>query len=444
MRRASWLVVLGLVFRAAPGAWAQVPASGEFTFGPTGATTWAGAPAVAAIPGVGYIAVWQQLTMGDPNGWDIFGQRLTFDGAGNLLPSTPFQVNTVRAGCQQFPAVAADAAGNFVVAWQTDSQAIKAQYFRADGTAVGGELQVNTSVGDAAHRKQRPAVAMVPAGDGSTTLGNVLVIWQSEQAKAPTGSGFGVWGQLYSVALSGGVPQPPSPTGGEFQVNNVNTLGAQHNPAVAWAPASSGPRFVVAWQSEGGGSWAIAMRSFTGAGAPLSDEAQVNATAGPVGNPAVAADPSGNFFVTWELLRPNGPGAEIAGRRFRVAAGGFDAELVVPSDPPNPPLYPRSRPAAVTDAAGDFIVAWEANGQDGSGLGVFAQGFSPQAAQQGFEFQVNGTSSASSAGDQAAPAVASTPVTKNCAVRLPPITAVSKIASKKNSPSRARATVGST
>jgi hypothetical protein len=107
------------------------------------------------------------------------------------------------------------------------------------------------------------------------------------------------------------------------------------------------------------------------------------------------------------LLRPNGPGTEIEGRRFRSQAAAFDSELLVPSDPANPTLYSRTRPAAALDASGDLIVAWESNGQDGSGLGVFAQGLSPQLVRNGFEFQVNGAAPGSATGDQSAPSVAS-------------------------------------
>jgi hypothetical protein len=407
--RAPLVMALGLIL-AASRLFAQASASGEFTFGPAAsATVWAGAPVVAALPAGGYAAVWQQFDA--TNGWRIFGQLLSFDSSGNLLPSTPFHVSTT-IGCAQSPALAVDAAGNFAVVWQLNSTAIEAQYFKpgTPPTAVGSEQTVNTTLGDATHRKQRPAVAIVPQGNGSTTLGNFLVAWQSEQPEIPAGSSFGIFGRLYTVALSSGTPQPPAAFGGEFQINNGITLGAQHNPAVAWAPGANPQlqQFVVVWQSEGNGTWGIETRTFNGAGSALTNESAMNQTVGAVGDPAIAADPSGNYLVTWELLRPNGPGTEIEGRRFRSQAAAFESEFVVPNDPSNPTLYPRTRPAAALDASGDLMVAWESNGQDGSGLGVFAQGLSPQLLRNGFEFQVNGAAPSSAIGDQSAPSVAST------------------------------------
>ena len=41
------------------------------------------------------------------------------------------------------------------------------------------------------------------------------------------------------------------------------------------------------------------------------------------------------------------------------------------------------------DAAGDFVVAWQSYGQDGSGYGIYAQRYNAAGVAQGSEFQVN-------------------------------------------------------
>ena len=63
-----------------------------------------------------------------------------------------FQVNTFTTSAQQQPSVAVDAGGGFVVVWNsngssgtdTSLSSILGQRFAANGTAQGGEFQVNT------------------------------------------------------------------------------------------------------------------------------------------------------------------------------------------------------------------------------------------------------------------------------------------------------------
>ena len=60
----------------------------------------------------------------------------------------------------------------------------------------------------------------------------------------------------------------------------------------------------------------------------------------------------------------------------------------------------RSQDVA-SDAAGNFIVVWQSQYQDGDGDGIFAQRFDSAGVKQGDEFQVNVTS----AGNQRTPVV---------------------------------------
>src|SRR4051812_7850696 len=58
-----------------------------------------------------------------------------------------------------------------------------------------------------------------------------------------------------------------------------------------------------------------------------------------------------------------------------------------------------------TDSAGDFVIAWSSNGQDGSGYGVYARRFDPAGQAVGGEFLVN----TYTAGNQVVPRVAMDP-----------------------------------
>ncbi|MFN8375766.1 MAG: hypothetical protein U0694_23200 [Anaerolineae bacterium] len=68
-----------------------------------------------AMDSVGsYVVVWaNQITSGDT---DIYARRYN---AANAAQGDQFRVNTTTAGMQEYPTVAMDSAGNFIVNWQT-------------------------------------------------------------------------------------------------------------------------------------------------------------------------------------------------------------------------------------------------------------------------------------------------------------------------------------
>ncbi|GAI58892.1 unnamed protein product, partial [marine sediment metagenome] len=90
-----------------------------------------------------FVVVWDSYGQdGDSGG--IFGQRFGADG--NSIGSE-FQINTGTAGNQKVPAVAMNAVGNFVVTWQSkdgNDWDIFAQRFDANGLPLGDELTINS------------------------------------------------------------------------------------------------------------------------------------------------------------------------------------------------------------------------------------------------------------------------------------------------------------
>src|SRR5688572_30843680 len=62
----------------------------------------------------------------------------------------------------------------------------------------------------------------------------------------------------------------------------------------------------------------------------------------------------------------------------------------------------QSGPITAVDGDGDFVVAWQSDGQDGSLFGVYAQRYDASGAARGAEFRVN----AYTTSIQAAPAAA--------------------------------------
>src|SRR4051812_25381316 len=86
-------------------------------------------PAIAADGDGDFVAVWQSTNQ-DGDGYGIYAQR--YSAAGQALPrpagvpagqgAGEFRINTTTAQVQKQPSVAIDAAGDFVVAWQSLAQ----------------------------------------------------------------------------------------------------------------------------------------------------------------------------------------------------------------------------------------------------------------------------------------------------------------------------------
>lgn len=133
-------------------------------------------PAVGVDPAAGFVVAWTGYASGgsDNSGTSIQARR--FD-AFDLPLGADFQVNTYTTFVQRQPAVAVDANGSFVVAWESigssgtdsDSSSIHARRYAADGLALGGEFQVNTYT---TSYQDFAAVAASPSGD-------FVVTWRS-------------------------------------------------------------------------------------------------------------------------------------------------------------------------------------------------------------------------------------------------------------------------
>ena len=192
---------------------------------------------------------------------------------------------------------------------------------------------------------------------------------------------------LIALALPLGAGGQASRLGNEFQVNNVATqrktpMRERRSSALFYVLA------VLALPSS-----ALAQKS------PLGNEFHVNTfTSFGQSLPSVAADADGDFVVTWESLTQDGYSFGVFARRFSSAGAPLATEFQV-----NTFTNAGQRfPSVAADADGDFVVAWHSAGQDGSGLGVFAQRYSAAGAELGGEFRVNTFTT----GNQSSPAVA--------------------------------------
>jgi hypothetical protein len=168
----------------------------------------------------------------------------------------------------------------------------------------------------------------------------------------------------------------------EFQVN-IYTTNDQGTPSVSLR----GVGFVVVWNSSRDGSGrGIFARRFTSTGQGLGGEFQVNAyTVGSQYRPVVAADTLGNFVVAWESNGQDGSEQGIFGRRFDLAGGPIGGEFQVNSFTPGYQGLPR----IAVDGDGDFVVVWTSYQQDAFFGGVFGQRFASSGTALAVEFQIN-------------------------------------------------------
>jgi hypothetical protein len=138
---------------------------------------YASSPAVTATRAGEFVIAWEVSSSAFDGADEIRARRFA---AGGTALGPEFLVNTYGPGHQRRPALAADAAGNFVVSWMStdeyadptserDPHGIFGQAFAADGAPLGSEFQVNASDGG---RQVAPEV-------GGGGAGRFVVAWTS-------------------------------------------------------------------------------------------------------------------------------------------------------------------------------------------------------------------------------------------------------------------------
>lgn len=362
-------------------------------------------PAIGSAPDGSSIVVWSGPAPGTINA-DIFARRYAADGT----PSADEFNVTNNVTAQDGPAVAYDAAGNYVIAWysQESETSLQVRYrrFSSSGVPLTNESRVSTST---AYQRD-PDIAMNADGefmvvwseqigsdnnivarrfaaDGSPIgeaflvnqqtegsqqfasvamddTGNAVVVWQTE---AETEGG--VSARLYSFL---GLP-----LSSEFTVNEFSP-GDQSAPSVAMDPSGT---FVVAWQSFGQEGdpldyyYGIYARSFDSNGIPLGEEVQINTTSEWTQmNPDVSVNRDGDLVIVWESY--DGASFDVLAQLFDSSGEPIGEEFTVNQYS----LGFQWRPAVSFGATNSFAVAWDSIGQDGDGDGIFSRCYSASCA----------------------------------------------------------------
>jgi hypothetical protein len=226
-----------------------------------------------------FVVVWESSPGGPESG--IFAQR--FDAEGNPTGSE-FQVDSGQPSLQSFPAVAASAGGDFVVAWgdygQSDgsSNGVFAQRFSAAGERLGAPFAV-------------PVYTTGPQGAVSvaaSSAGAFVIAW-------------GGWGFNGTGLFARAFDASGSPDGSEFRVDAPGGF----SPASAAAGIdASGAMVIAGWRASAGADrFEVFARRFERGGAPRGAEFKVSALL-PSFEPAVSCDADGNFIVAWNVQQP--------------------------------------------------------------------------------------------------------------------------------------------
>jgi hypothetical protein len=329
--------------------------------------------AAAAMDATGnFVVVWQS-TAQDGHSDGIFAQR--FNAIGQPQ-GEEFQVNQFTTGAQQTPAVAMDADGDFVIAWNSPNQGdggpttsageIWARRFNIDGTPKDDEFHVNTIT---TQTQITPHVAIDADGD-------FIIAWTSRDFAPAPNAGYDIYARRYD------------PSGNALaieQLVNTYTTGSQTGPVVA---VDDDGDHVIVWQSFGqdGDVQGVYAQRFNASGTPQGVEFRVNeVTPSSQGAPVVDMDAIGNFVVAWESNGQDGDGFTVMARRYSFEGQPQSNEFTVNTFT----TEAQRLPAVALDSNGDFVITWASREQDESGYGIYAQAYSAAGAPVGSEFKVS-------------------------------------------------------
>jgi len=285
-------------------------------------------------------------------------------------------VNTQTDTTQRDSHIARDAAGNYIIAWDSENQAtqnsqsdIYFQLFDSNNNKVGSETLVNTVTDN---EQERPALSI----NGN---GNFVIVWASHTGNFD--SIFDIKGRLY---------KNNQPVGDEFLINTT-TQNSQTKPA---ATMNSDGSFVVTWES-----WFqidskdIYLQQFDSDGNKIGIETLVNTTTNSgQGRPTIKHFNNGSFIVIWESWETlndgtSNPGYDLYGKIFAADGSLLKDEFLINTYTENFQWF------ADVETFDDmsFIVSWCSWDQDGHWGGVYLQKFGSLGEKIGTEVLVNST-----------------------------------------------------
>ena len=284
---------------------AGLPDGDEFPVNDTAAGDQNDAVVAASADG-GFLVAWETHPVGMPFE-DLVARR--FDGSGSPL-GDEMPLNTFTLNDQEDVDLASDAAGNFVVTWESGGQdgsyeSIVAVRLDSTGQPVGDEFVVNSYVtGD----QTDPDLAVHPDG-------RFAIVWEDDTQDAGVPA---VFARYYAA--------DGTPHGDPFQVDA--DPGPQGDPRIALDADGQAVGIWSSFLQDGDGDGIFTSR-FDTAGARLGGEQPTNTTTdGHQSRSHVAVGPGGHVVAVWESRNgQDGDGAGVYARLFALPlfTDGFES-----------------------------------------------------------------------------------------------------------------------
>jgi len=178
-----------------------------------------------------------------------------------------------------------------------------------------------------------------------------------------------------------------TPNGDSFLVNVSNEW--QTEPCVALSDSGA---FFIAYSEvsrpEARAIHSVFIRRYNADGTPNGEVTQVNTYAtGDQEAPAISMGAAGDFVIVWQSEYQDGYGFGIFGRRFTAAGAPIGSEFQINTTR----IWDQEQPAIAMADSGDFVVVWQSYLQDGDEYGISGQRFHADGTRDGDEFRVNTT-----------------------------------------------------
>lgn len=176
------------------------------------------------------------------------------------------------------------------------------------------------------------------------------------------------------------------PVGAELRIN-TSTLGEQSLASLTTLADGS---VLATWQSNHTSSIDVYAQRIAADGSLIGAEFQVNSTTtDSQSRPQVSALSDGGFVVAWESNLQDSSGLGVYAQRFDAAGAMVGTEMQIHSVT----AHDQSRVTTTALPDGGFVAVWQSNRQDGSSFGVYGQRFDATGTPVGAEFLINTTTS---------------------------------------------------
>ena len=266
----------------------------------TGSQAWS---SIAMSANGEFVIVWHGEGLGDTSG--VFAQRYDANG---IAQGSELLVNSTLASSQRFGEVSMDNTGNFTVTWTSsgqdaDGDGVYVRQFRADGTPITTEIQVDADTAGGQWLSQLDVNAS----------GEFVVVWRDD------GATDSIQAQRFNA--------DGSKNGSEIIVSDLADVGDNY-PTVQ---LSNNGSFVVVWQSiNDSGSYGIYARQFDASGTAMGGSLLINSrSTGGQENPAVSMNDSGQFVIAFEDLTTATVESRVYGLVTTEAGGTASADVVL-------------------------------------------------------------------------------------------------------------------